>query len=81
LLGSVSPFHEAIKELPRRFIMRFPKLETSCAHLLLLICVCCLAAGVAAQTVTGRISGTITDVSGAVVPGASITAGTFPRPR
>jgi len=41
--------------------------------LLVLIVVCALSAFVAAQTDTGRVLGTITDPSGAVVPNATVT--------
>ncbi len=42
-----------------------------CAVLFLLTCT---STGIVAQTVVGRISGTITDAAGAVVPSATVTA-------
>src|SRR5438270_5153090 len=41
-----------------------------CLFFLLLLC----ATGAAAQTSTSRITGTVTDTAGAVVPGATVTA-------
>src|SRR5438093_104506 len=38
------------------------------------VCLLLLAGRAAAQTGTGRISGTVTDVTGAVVPGVTVTA-------
>jgi len=46
-----------------------------CAVLFLLICT---STGVIAQTVVGRISGTIRDATGAVVPSATVTRLTQP---
>jgi hypothetical protein len=42
--------------------------------LMILTCFCCPALIGSAQTVTGAIRGTVTDPSGAIVPGASVTA-------
>jgi hypothetical protein len=39
----------------------------------LVACLLLLAAGLAAQTATGEITGTVTDSTGAVVPGATVT--------
>ena len=48
-----------------------PHLRVSfCLFAILLAC----AAGAAAQTSTSRITGTVTDTTGAVVPGAAVTA-------
>ena len=47
----------------------------SCCRSLALACAAALlcAAAIAAQTVTGTLQGTVTDPSGAIVPGATIT--------
>src|SRR5271168_737858 len=42
--------------------------------LVILLCLCCPALKGSAQTVTGAVRGTITDPSGAIVSGASVTA-------
>ena len=39
-----------------------------------MICLCLLAAPLAAQTAQGRISGTVSDPDGAVIPGVEVTA-------
>ena len=46
-------------------------LRTGLAFVVAIICLCPL--GLFAQTPTGSISGTVTDASGAVVPGAKVT--------
>lgn len=54
-----------------------PRVSTHCGRLccsLLLLMAFVITAGVRAQTVTGNISGTVTDPSGAVVVGATVTA-------
>ncbi len=42
--------------------------------LMILLCLCCPALKSSAQTVTGAVRGTVTDPSGAIVSGASVTA-------
>src|SRR5882672_8621953 len=48
-----------------------PTLQFTCG---LLLVVLCSAASICAQTVVGRISGTVRDASGAVVPNTTVTA-------
>lgn len=43
-------------------------------RLLLLICICVLIASDAFASVTGSIAGTVTDATGGVIPGATVTA-------
>ncbi len=51
----------------RRSLLRLLRLA------ILAVCAAALAAPAAAQTVTGTIQGTVTDTSGAVVPGVTVT--------
>ena len=43
------------------------------ARALLALCICCLPLSLAAQTVTGTVTGIVKDTSGAVLPGVTIT--------
>src|SRR5215471_1244604 len=45
---------------------------TPFAALLLLVICSCFSGGALAQTITGRISGTVTDSNGAAVPGVTV---------
>ena len=55
---------------PRSFRSSHAPLSCACLVLLLLVSV---SFSVSAQTVVGRISGTVKDTSGAVIPGATVT--------
>lgn len=52
----------------------FPRARAARALFLALCILACSAADARAQSDTGRIEGTVTDVNGAVVPGATVTA-------
>src|ERR1700730_3182814 len=50
----------------------FPSVRKAIFGIVAMICILLPFAG--AQTITGSVSGTVTDVSGAVVPGAKVVA-------
>ena len=57
----------------RQHVSSILNLCVSVRGILILGCVCLLAWGANAQTFRGTVLGTVTDVSGAAVPGATVT--------